>query len=155
MRRLLISLMLPVLALLATAGPASASGPADHTLPGDIVFKDVNPCTGKKTRFAESFTKNVFHFTADASGDVHFTGTGVATIGTDDGFSGQLRFSLTGKLGSGPSGLEVETFAGSANLQDGSGHLFRVHAVDHKTVKRGTLVVALANASFACEGKPE
>jgi len=153
MRKLLAAFGL-TLALVALVVPAAlAKGPADHTLPPDEVFEDVNPCTGEVTTVTFSYKKAVFHENVDSAGGLHFTFTGTGTASTADGFSGRFtvwpgaNFVAGGNVG-------VETFTFSATLRNGSGQLANVHVVAHITVVDGMPVVVVEREIFECMGKP-
>jgi hypothetical protein len=152
MRKLLAALPL-TLALGALLVPtALASGPADHTLPPDASFEDVNPCTGELTTVTQSYRTAAFHETVDSSG-AHFTFTGAGAITTTDGFSG--RFSESGGANFVAGGdVAVETFRFSATLRNGSGQLVNATFVVHITVVDGTPVAEVELDSVECRGKP-
>ncbi len=153
MRKLLAAFPL-TLALVALVVPAAlASGPADHTLPPDEVFQDVNPCTGEVTTVTLSYKKAVFHENVDSAGGLHFTFTGTGTVSTADGFSGRFTVWPGANFVAGGS-VGVETFTFSATLRDGSGQLANVHFVGHITVIDGTPVVVVEREIFECVGKP-
>ena len=152
MRKLLAAFGL-TLALVALMVPAAlASGPADHTLPDDEVFEDVNPCTGALTTITQSFTTAVFHETLNSAGS-HFTFTGTGVISTTDGFSGRFSVSGGGKFVAGGD-VAVETFRFSATLRNGSGQVVNPQFVVHVTVVDGEPVVEVVLDKIGCRGKP-
>jgi len=158
MRRfMLLSALVATVALVAglwTVGNVYAGAPADHTLPPDDVFDDINPCTGEVTTITQSYKTAVVHFTDDASGGGHFTFTGTGTITTADGFSGRFTVWPGANGGSGGSNLEEETFTFSATLRGPGGQVANVHFVGHVTVKNGEPVVVIDREIFECVGKP-
>lgn len=152
-RKLLTAVGL-TLALVALSVPvALASGPADHTLPPDEVFEDVNPCTGELTTVTQSFKTAVFHETVDLTGGLHFTFTGTGVISTTDGFSGRFSVSAGANLVAGGD-VAGETFRFSATLRNGSGQLVNAQFLVHVTVIDGAPVVEVVMDSLQCRGKP-
>lgn len=153
MRKLLTAFGL-TLALVALTVPAAlASGPADHTLPPDEVFEDVNPCTGELTTVTQSYKTAVFHENVDSAGGLHFTFTGTGAITTTDGFSGRFTVWAGANVVAGGD-VAVETFTFSATLRNGSGQLVNAHFVVHISVIDGTPVVEVEVDSLECRGKP-
>ena len=153
MRKLLTAFGL-TLALVALTVPAAlASGPADHTLPPDEVFEDVNPCTGELATITQSFKTAVLHSNVDSSGGLHFKFSGAGAITTTDGFSGRFSGSGVGNIVAGGD-VAVDTFTFSATLRNGSGQLVNAHFVGHITVIDGTPVVEVELDSLKCKGKP-
>ena len=152
MRRLLAAFPL-TLALIALTVPAAlGNGPADHTLPPDASFEDVNPCTGELTTVTQSYTTAVFHET-DSAGGFHFSFSGAGVISTTDGFAGRFSESGSGNLVAGGD-VGVETFRFSATLRNGSGQVVTAHFLFHVTVIDGTAVAEVELDNLACRGKP-
>jgi hypothetical protein len=144
-----------VMSGVAAFGVASVANAAnDHTLPPPNVFEDINPCTGELTIITETFKKSVFHFSEDANGGIHVTGTGVVLIETADGFSGRETFWFGENSGVGGGDNGASTFTFSATLGDGSGQKVVIHIVAHVTIVDGEVVVEFENDSFECLGKP-
>jgi hypothetical protein len=142
-----------LLAAASYTGAGIASAANEHDLPPPEVFMDTNPCTGDLVEITETFKKAVFHSSEDANGGFHVTGTLVADIETEDGFSGRstLRFS---ENGSGDASHFVGSFTYSATLGNGSGQRVVVHTSGHITVANGEVKVEHESFSLECRGKP-
>ena len=153
MRKLPTALGLTLALVALSTSAALANGPADHTLPPDEVFEDVNPCTGELTTVTQSFKTAVFHENVDSAGGLHFTFTGTGAITTTDGFSGRFTGSASANLVAGGD-VAVERFTFSATLRNGTGQLVNAHFIGHITVTGGTPVVEVVVDSLECKGKP-
>src|SRR5687768_9581046 len=102
---LLVALMMSSGALFGSAVLAAAAN--DHTLPPPNSFDDINPCTGAVTTITETPLRSVFHDSEDANGGVHFPGTTVFKVETEDGFSGRETVWFGGNVN---SDMDVEAF---------------------------------------------
>jgi hypothetical protein len=148
-----LSVFTLLVAVSAFAGGGIASAANDHSLPPPEVFTDINPCTGDEVEITETYKKAVFHFSEDANGGFHVTGTLIAEIETEDGYSGRSTVWF-GENGSGDASHFVSTFTYSATLGNGSGQRVVVHTTGHITVVDGDIVVEHENFIFECKGKP-
>jgi hypothetical protein len=137
----------------AVLGGGVALAANDHTVPPPDVFSDVNPCNGNTVTITQTYKNSVIHFSEDANGGGHFTGTMNGTITTDDGYSG--RFTVWfGENASADGSHDVNGFTFSATLGNGSGQHVVVHETGHLTVVGGDIVVSFDKPSAECTGKP-
>jgi hypothetical protein len=153
MSKLIFAVVMATVGLAIIVGVANVSAANDHTVPPPDVFVDANPCTGLDTTITQTYSKAVSHFSMDANGGEHFTGTLVGTIETADGYSG--RFTIWfGDNVSGDGEHSVSSFTFSSTLGNDSGQRIVIHQVGHVTFVDGALVVEIDNSSFECRGMP-
>ena len=125
-----------------------------HSLPPDLVFNVLNPCTGSPVTLRRHTIKFVYHENLDATGGGHFTVTSVIEITTSDGFSGRETVTTGGNFGAGHSGVQEQRYTDSQTAGDGSGRRVVVHGVMQVVFKDGVPVVEYSGLSLECRGKP-
>jgi hypothetical protein len=125
-----------------------------HSLPPDLVFNVLNPCTDSPVTLRRHTVKFVYHENLDATGGGHFAVTSVIEITTSDGFSGPETVTTGGNFGAGRSGVQEQRFTDSQTASDGSGRQVVVHGVMQVVFKDGVPVVEYSVLSLECRGKP-
>jgi len=126
MARKLSLLLLPLLLLGLTAGPALAQATSTTTPFHGVTeeFQDVNPCTGDPASIQITYN-GVFHFSTAANGSEHVTGTQTGTFSltpldpTLPSYTGHFTMWFGGNLNSRTEGFWV-TFNVKGTGSDGS-----------------------------------